>query len=432
MKTEEIYKKALELHKSYKGKIQVVSKVPFKGHEDLAYYYTPGVAAVCGQILKDKDSAYEFTNKGNLIAVVSDGTRVLGLGDIGPEAAMPVMEGKALLFKLFGGVDAVPICINTKDADKIIELIHLLRPTFGGINLEDISKPKCFHISDTLEKTLDIPYWHDDHHGTGLVVLAGMINALKVIGKKPEDVRVTVGGTGAAGMAIVRFLLKGGIRGKNMIVFDSEGIIHKGREGGMDQWKEEIAQNTNPEKKKGGLYEALEDADAFVTATKTGPWIKSDAIKRMNKGGIVFSMANPVPEINPEEAKKGGARIVATGRSDYPNQINNVLGFPGVFRGALDVRAKKINREMILAAAETLAKIAEENGLSEENIVPKATDPEVGPRVAAAVATAAVKSGVARIKLSEEDVIRNTQQMLAQHKIFMENIRESAPSNICV
>lgn len=431
MRTEEIYEKALELHKSYRGKIQVISKVPFKGHEDLAYYYTPGVAAVCGQVMKDKDSAYKFTNKGNLVAIVSDGTRVLGLGDIGPEAAMPVMEGKALLFKLFGDVDAVPICVDTKDAEKIIELIQLLRPTFGGINLEDISKPKCFHISDTLGKTLDIPYWHDDHHGTGLVVLAGMINALKVIGKRAEDVRVTVGGTGAAGMAIVRFLLKGGVRGENMIVFDTKGIIYEGRKDGMDPWKEEIAQNTNPEKKTGGLYEALDGADALITATKTGPWIKSDAIERMNKGGIVFSMANPVPEITPDEAKKGGAGIVATGRSDYPNQINNVLGFPGVFRGALDVRARRINREMILAAAEALAKIAEENGLNEENIVPKPTDPEVGPVVAAAVAAAAVRSGVARVELSEEEVVRNTRQMLAQHKVFMENIRENARPEVC-
>ena len=406
----------------YKGKIQVVSKVPFKGHEDLAYYYTPGVAAVSGQVRKDPDSGYDLTNRGNSVAIVSDGTRVLGLGDIGPEAAMPVMEGKALLFKLFGGVDAVPICLNTRDPEKIIETIQFLKPTFGGINLEDISKPKCFQISDALEKTLDIPYWHDDHHGTGLVVLAGLINALKVIGKKPEEAKVTIGGTGAAGMAIFRFLLTGGIRGENIIVFDSKGIIHEGRKEGMDPWKEEIAGKTNPDKKKGSLYDALEGADVLITVTKTGPWIKRDAIERMSSGGIVFSMANPVPEILPEEAKAGGARIVATGRSDYPNQINNVLGFPGVFRGALDVRAKNINKEMMLAAAYAIAKIAEEKGLYDDNIVSKATDTEVGPRVAAAVATAAIKSGVARIKLSEKEVMKNIRQKIEQHKVFMETI----------
>lgn len=422
MKTEEIYKKSLVLHKLYKGKIQVVSKVPFKGHEDLAYYYTPGLAAVSGRVRKDPDSVYELTNRGNSVAIVSDGTRVLGLGDIGPEAAMPVMEGKALLFKLFGGVDAVPICLNTRDPEKIIETIQLLKPTFGGINLEDISKPKCFQISDTLEKTLDIPYWHDDHHGTGLVVLAGLINALKVIDKKPEEAKVAIGGTGAAGMAIFRFLLTGGVQGENIMVFDSKGIIYDGREEDMDPWKEEIAGKTNPDKKKGSLYDALDGADVLITVTKTGPWIKRDAIERMSKGGIVFSMANPVPEILPEEAKAGGARIVATGRSDYPNQINNILGFPGVFRGSLDVRAKSINKEMMLAAAYTIAKIAEEKGLDDDNIVPKATDTEVGPRVAAAVATAAIKSGVARIKLSEEEVMKNTQQKIEQHKVFMETI----------
>ncbi len=427
METEEIYKKSLELHKFYKGKIQVVSKVPFSGHADLAYYYTPGVAAVSGRVREDVDAAYEYTNKGNLVAIVSDGTRVLGLGDIGPEAAMPVMEGKALLFKLFGGVDAFPICLNTKDPDKIIETIQLLSPTFGAINLEDIEKPKCFQISDALEKTLDIPYWHDDHHGTGLVVLAGFINALKVIGKKAEEVRVTVGGTGSAGLAIIRSLFLSGVRGKNIMVIDSKGIIYEGRKEGMDRWKEDIARKTNPDGRKGGLHEALEGADAFITATKTGPWIKKDAIERMSKGGIVFSMANPVPEILPDEAKAGGARIVATGRSDYPNQINNVLGFPGVFRGALDVRAKSINKEMVLAGSNALARLAEEKGLHEENIVPRATDPEVGPRVAAAVAMAAIKSGVAGKKLSEEEVLRGTRERIAQHMRLVEIIADKGP-----
>ncbi len=422
MTTEELYRKALDLHRRYKGKIQVVSKVPFREYGDLAIYYTPGVAAVSGQVRKDKDSVFEYTNRGNTVAVVSDGTRVLGLGDIGPEAAMPVMEGKALLFKLFGGVDSVALCLKTKDPERIAEMVEALEPSFGGINLEDVEKPKCFQITDRLQQSLEIPYWHDDHHGTGLVVLAGLINALKVVGKKTDEVRVAVGGTGAGGMAILRFLMMGGVRGENILAFNTGGIVYEGRKEGMDRWTEEVARQTNPERKKGGLNEALEGADVFITATSPGPWIKRDSIRRMAKDAIVFSLANPVPEIMPEEAKAGGARVVATGRSDYPNQINNVLGFPGVFRGALDVRARKINVQMMLSAAHTLAQLAEKKGLDENFIVPRATEPEVGPKVAGAVAQAAMESGVARLSISVDEVEKNTHQLIAQHQKIMESM----------
>jgi malate dehydrogenase (oxaloacetate-decarboxylating) len=399
MTTEELYKKALDIHRRYRGKIQVVSKVPFREYGDLAIYYTPGVAAVSGQVNKDKDSVFEYTNRGNTIAIVTDGTRVLGLGDIGPEAALPVMEGKALLFKLFGGVDAIALCLKTKDPDRLADMVEALEPSFGGINLEDISKPKCFQITNRLQQSLEIPYWHDDHHGTGLVVLAGLINALKVVGKKLEEVKVTVGGTGAAGMAILRFLMKGGVKGENMLVFNTGGIIYEGREESMNRWTEEIARETNPSRITGGLNEALQDADVLITATK-----------------------NPVPEILPEEAKAGGARIVATGRSDYANQINNVLGFPGTFRGALDVRARKINDQMILAAVHTLAQLAETKGLNENYILPKANEREVGPKVAAAVARAAMESGVARLSVPSEEVEKNTYKLIDQHQRIIESI----------
>ena len=422
MTTEELYKKALDIHRRYRGKIQIVSKVPFKEYEDLAIYYTPGVAAVSGQVNKDKDSVFEYTNRGNTIAIVTDGTRVLGLGDIGPEAALPVMEGKSLLFKLFGGVDAIALCLKTKDPDRLADMVEALEPSFGGINLEDVSKPKCFQITNRLQQSLEIPYWHDDHHGTGLVVLAGLINALKVVGKKLEEVKVTVGGTGAAGMAILRFLIKGGVKGENMLVFNTGGIIHEGRKEGMDHWTEEIAQQTNPARKTGGLNDALRGADVLITATRPGSWIKRNAIKRMAKDAIIFSLANPVPEILPEEAKAGGARIVATGRSDYANQINNVLGFPGTFRGALDVRARKINDQMILAAVHTLAQLAETKGLNENYILPRANEREVGPKVAAAVARAAMESGVARLSISCEEVEKNTYKLIDQHQRIIESI----------
>jgi malate dehydrogenase (oxaloacetate-decarboxylating) len=422
MTTEELYKKALDIHHRYRGKIQVVSKVPFKEYGDLAIYYTPGVAAVSGRVRKDKDTVFEYTNRGNTVAIVTDGTRVLGLGDIGPEAAMPVMEGKSLLFKLFGGVDAVALCLKTKDPDRLAEIVEVLEPSFGGINLEDVSKPKCFQITDRLQQSLDIPFWHDDHHGTGLVVLAGLINALKVVGKKLKDVKVALGGTGAGGMGIFRFLMKGGVKGENMVVFNTGGIIYEGRKESMNRWTEEIASETNPSRITGGLNEALKGADVLITATKPGPWIKRDAIKRMAGDAIVFSLANPVPEILPEEAKAGGARIVATGRSDFANQINNVLGFPGTFRGALDVRAKKINDQMVLAAVDALTQLAEAKGLNENYILPRANEREVGPKVAAAVAGAAMESGVARLSLSCEEVEKNTYQLIDKHQSIIESI----------
>jgi malate dehydrogenase (oxaloacetate-decarboxylating) len=422
MTTEELYKKAIDIHRRYRGKIQVVSKVPFKEYGDLAVYYTPGVAAVSGQVRKDKDSVFEYTNRGNTVAIVTDGTRVLGLGDIGPEAAMPVMEGKSLLFKLFGGVDAVALCLKTKDPDKLADVVETLEPSFGGINLEDISKPKCFQITKRLQQSLEIPYWHDDHHGSALVVLAGLINALKVVGKRLEEVKITVGGTGAAGMAILRFLMKGGVQGENMLAFNTGGIIYEGRKEGMDSWTEEIARQTNPGRKTGGLDDALKGTDVFITATRPGSWIKRDSIKLMARDAIVFSLANPVPEILPEEAKAGGARIVATGRSDYANQINNVLGFPGTFRGALDVRARTINDQMILAAVHTLAQLAEVKGLNENYILPRANEREVGPKVAAAVAKAAMESGVARLAMSSEEVEKNTYKLIDQHQKIIESI----------
>lgn len=314
------------------------------------------------------------------------------------------------------------LCLKTKDPERIADIVEALEPSFGGINLEDVEKPKCFQITDRLQQSLEIPYWHDDHHGTGLVVLAGLINVLKVVGKKLGETRVVVGGTGAGGMGILRFLMMGGVKGENILAFNTGGIVYEGRRVGMDRWTEEIARQTNPKGKRGGMDEALEGADVFITATRPGPWIKRESIKRMARDAIVFSLANPVPEISPEEAKAGGARIVATGRSDYPNQINNVLGFPGVFRGALDVRARKINAEMMLAAAYALAQLAEARGLDENSIVPRATEPEVGPKVAVAVACSAMESGVARLSVPMQEVEKNAYQLIAQHQRIVESM----------
>ncbi|MGQ4892434.1 MAG: NAD(P)-dependent malic enzyme [Candidatus Njordarchaeia archaeon] len=411
----EIYKEALELHKKYRGKIQVVSKVPFRSLDDLALVYTPGVAEPCRKIAENPDNVWELTNRSNMIAVISDGTRVLGLGDIGPEAGLPVMEGKALLFKLFGGVDAVPLVIDTKDPEKIIEFVKIVQTSFGGINLEDIESPKCFYILETLEKELHIPIWHDDQQGTALVTLAGLINALKVVGKKKEEVKIVVNGAGAAGYNFVKFLLMYGFPGKNILVTDSVGIIYKGRKVRMNPFKEKLAEWTNPEAERGGLENALEGADVLLSASASGPWIPKQWIKKMADDAIVFAEANPVPEILPEDALDAGAKIVATGRSDYPNQINNVLGFPAVFRGALDVAAKTINDKMIIAAAETLARVAEEKGLKPDYIIPRATEPEWAPEEAAAVAKAAMESGVARRKVDPEEVKKNARELVERH-----------------
>lgn len=373
----DIQRKSLEMHKERKGKISVSNKFgPLKTKEDLSIAYTPGVAEPCKEIAKDKSKVYEYTSKGNLVAVVTDGTAVLGLGDIGPEAAMPVMEGKAVLFKEFGDVDAFPICLATKDVDKIVETIKLISPGFGGINLEDISAPRCFEIEERLKKELDIPVFHDDQHGTAIVVLAGLMNALKIVKKKMENVKIVFNGAGAAGIAVAKMLKNAGA--KNIIMCDTKGVIYKGRAEGMNKYKEEFAAETDSRT----LADAMKGADVFIGVSVAGA-VTKDMAKSMNKDSIIFAMANPVPEIMPDEAKKAGARIVATGRSDFPNQINNVLAFPGVFRGALDAKAKQITEKMKLAAAKALAEMVEKP--TEEKIIPSPFDKGVAKKVAEAV-----------------------------------------------
>ena len=385
---------ALKLHRDNKGKLEVTSKVLVKDKEGLSLAYTPGVAEPCKEIHKDPDKIYEYTSKGNMVAVVSDGTAVLGLGNIGASASLPVMEGKAVLFKSFADVDAFPICLDTSDIDKIVEIVALMEPTFGGINLEDIAAPACFEIERKLKEKLGIPVFHDDQHGTAIIVLAALLNALKITGKKIRNLTVVINGSGAAGVAIAKIILSAGV--KDLIMCDRNGIIYKGRGKGMNWAKEEMAEVTNKEQKTGVLADALTGADVFI-GVSTANIVSAEMIKSMNNDPIVFAMANPVPEIDPELAKKAGARIIGTGRSDYPNQINNVLAFPGVFRGALDVRATDINEEMKLAAAHALARIIPENELTEDYIIPKAFDPRVATAVAKAVAKAAVESGVAKI-----------------------------------
>ena len=383
---------ALKMHEEHKGKISVTSKVAVKTRDDLSTAYTPGVAEPCRKIRDNKDEVYRYTAKGNLVAVVSDGTAVLGLGDIGPEAAMPVMEGKSILFKEFAGIDAFPICLDTKDTDEIVETVKRLAPTFGGINLEDISAPRCFEIERKLKEKCDIPIFHDDQHGTAVITLAGLTNALKVVGKKKEDVKVVTSGAGAAAISIVKLLLSAGFQ--NVTMCDRKGAIYKGRDG-LNWIKEEMAEVTNLDRKSGSLADMLVGADVFIGVSAPGT-VTTEMVKTMNKDAIVFACANPTPEIFPEDAKAGGARIVSTGRSDYPNQINNVLAFPGIFRGAFDVRASDINEEMKVAAAHALAELISDDELSEDYIIPKAFDHRVGPAVAKAVAVAARRSGVAR------------------------------------
>lgn len=386
--------KALKLHGDNKGKIEIISKVPVKDKEDLGLAYTPGVAEPCKEIHKNEDAVYEYTSKGNMVAIVSDGTAVLGLGNIGASASLPVMEGKAILLKSFAGVDAFPICLNTSDVDKIVDTVVQIEPSFGGINLEDISAPNCFEIERQLKEKLSIPVFHDDQHGTAITVLAGLINALKVVGKKLEDSLVVINGSGAAGIATAKILLVAGVG--DIILCDTRGIISRGREEGMNWAKEEIGEMTNKDNREGNLTDALANADVFIGLS--GPNILSkEMLEKMNKGAIVFALANPVPEIEPVLAKEYGVGIIGTGRSDYPNQINNVLIFPGIFRGALDVRASDINEEMKLAAAYALAEIIPDNELTEENIIPKPFDPRVAPAVALAVSKAAIRTGVARL-----------------------------------
>lgn len=385
--------KALELHEKLQGKLETVSKTPVRTREDLALVYTPGVAEPCKIIAKDPAAAYTYTMKANTVAVVSDGSAVLGLGNIGPKAAMPVMEGKAVLFKEFGGVNAVPICLDTQDTEEIIKAVTWLAPAFGGINLEDISAPRCFEIEERLKETLDIPVFHDDQHGTAIVVLAGIINALKVVGKKKEDCRVVVNGAGSAGVAITRLLMTYGF--SNIIMCDKSGILCDGAEG-LNWMQEKMVKRTNLAHETGSLADALKGADIFVGVSAPGI-VTEEMVASMNSDAILFAMANPVPEIMPDLAKKAGARVVGTGRSDFPNQVNNVLAFPGIFRGALDVRASDINSEMKVAAAYALASLVSDEELNADYILPAAFDPRVKDTVAKAVAEAARKSGVARI-----------------------------------
>lgn len=420
---------ASPMHRFYEGKVQVMPKCAVTGLEDFAIWYTPGVAAPCKEIQADPEKSFVLTNRWNYVAVVSDGTRVLGLGDIGPEAAMPVMEGKALLFKYLGGVDAFPLCLKTKDPDELIRALELIEPTFGGINLEDIEKPKCFYILEKARERLQIPVWHDDQQGTAAVILAGLINAFKVVGKSPKKSLITLIGAGAANIRTAYVLIRWGIKPGNIIMVDSKGILHPNRKDVRkeeDPWKYELTQITNAEGREGDVPEAMKGVDAIVCASRPGPGvIKKEWIKMMADNPIVFACANPIPEIWPWEAKEAGARVVATGRSDFPNQVNNSLGFPAIFRGVLDVRARTITDDMCIAAAEELAKFAEERGIHEDNILPTMEEWEVYPREAVACALKSIEQGVARIKLSRQElyegavaIIKNARESL---EVLMKN-----------
>ena len=386
-------KESLKKHAEWGGKIEVISTVPCRTKEDLSLAYTPGVAQPCLEIQKDVNKSYELTRRHNLCAVITDGTAVLGLGDIGPEAGMPVMEGKCALFKSFADVDAFPLCVKTKDVDEFVNAVYLMSGSFGGINLEDISAPRCFEIERKLKEKCDIPIFHDDQHGTAVITLAGLINALKVVGKKKEEVKIVTSGAGAAAIAIVKLLLSAGF--KNVVMTDRTGAIYEGREG-LNWIKKEMAERTNLQKETGKLAEVIKGADVFIGVSAPGT-LTTEMVKTMNKDAIVFACANPPPEIFPDDAKAGGARVVSTGRSDYPNQINNVLAFPGIFRGTFDVRASDINEEMKMAAAMALANLISDEELNEDYIIPAAFDERVGPAVAKAVAEAARATGVARI-----------------------------------
>ncbi len=386
-------KESLKKHAEWKGKIEVISTVPVKSSQDLSLAYTPGVAQPCLEIQKDIDKSYELTRRHNLCAVITDGTAVLGLGDIGPEAGMPVMEGKCVLFKSFGNVDAFPLCVRTKDVDEFVNTVYNISGSFGGINLEDISAPRCFEIERKLKEKCDIPIFHDDQHGTAVITLAGLTNALKVVGKKKEEVKIVTSGAGAAAIAIVKLLLSAGFR--NVTMCDRKGAIYKGREG-LNWIKAEMAEQTNLEHKAGTLADMLVGADVFIGVSAPGQ-VTTEMVKTMNRDAIIFACANPTPEIFPDDAKAGGAKVISTGRSDYPNQINNVLAFPGIFRGTFDVRASDINEEMKMAAAQALANLVSDEELSADYIIPKAFDPRVAPAVSKAVAEAARRTGVARI-----------------------------------
>jgi len=410
------------LHKFYEGKVQVMPKCAITSPNDFAIWYTPGVAAPCKEIQANTDRSFELTNRWNYVAVVTDGTRVLGLGDIGPEAAMPVMEGKALLFKYLGGVDGFPICLKTKDPEEIIRACELLEPSFGGINLEDIEKPKCFHVLEKTRERLQIPVWHDDQQGTATVILAGLMNAFKIIGKDPKKSLITLVGAGSANLRTAYVLIRWGMKPGNIMLVDTKGVIYAGREDitkEEDPWKYELAQLTNAEGRRGDISQAFKGADAVVAASKPGPGtIKKELITTMADNSIVFACANPIPEIWPWEAKEAGARIVATGRSDFPNQVNNSLGFPAIFRGVLDVKAKTVTDDMCIAAAQELAKFAEERGINENDILPRMEEWEVFPREAVACALKSIEQGVARIKPSK-------QELYERAVAIIQNARES-------
>jgi len=418
-------KLALAYHPFFEGKVQIMPKCPIRSPADFAIWYTPGVAASCKKIQEEPDQVWEQTNRGNYVAVVTDGTRVLGLGNIGPEAGMPVMEGKALLFKYLGGVDAFPVCLKTKDPDEIVRACELIEPTFGGINLEDIEKPKCFYVLEKAREKCQIPVWHDDQQGTATVILAGLINALKIVGKKRQETLITLFGSGSANIRTAFVLFRAGFKPGNILMVDTRGILTADRpdvekDKEQDPWKYELAQKTNAESRRGDAASAFKGADAVVAASKPGPGvIKPEWIKTMASNAIVFACANPIPEIWPWEAKEAGAKIVGTGRSDFENQINNSLGFPAIFRGVLDVKAKTVTDDMCVAAAEELARFAEERGIHEGDIVPRMEEWEVYPREAVACALQSIKEGVARIKPSRQELWERAVRII-------KNARESA------
>ncbi len=399
---------ALHMHRENKGKLESKSKVPVRNARDLSLAYSPGVAEPCKEIYDKPETVYDYTMKGNMVAVVSDGTAVLGLGNIGPEAALPVMEGKAVLFKSFAGVDAFPICLNTTDVDKIVETVKLLEPTFGGVNLEDIAAPHCFAVEERLKKEVNIPVFHDDQHGTAIVTVAGLVNALKLTNKKMTEIRVVANGAGAAGIAIIRLLYTYGVR--DIIMCDTKGAIYEGRPHGMNEIKSTVAKYTNRDKLSGSLEDVIKGADVFIGVSAAGA-LTAEMISSMNQDPIIFAMANPVPEIMPEEAKAAGAVVIGTGRSDFPNQVNNVLAFPGIFRGALDVRATHINEKMKIAAVEAIAGLVQEDELDADYVIPGPFDVRVAPEVAAGVAKAAMETGVARIKVDLEEIKEKTRRL---------------------
>ncbi len=419
---------AMKLHPFYKGKVEIMPKCCVRNFDDFAIWYTPGVAKPCLDIRDNPERVFEHTNKWNFVAVVSDCTRVLGLGDIGPEAGLPVMEGKALLFKYLGGVDAFPICLDTKDPDAIIETVKLLQPTFGGVNLEDISQPKCFRVLDTLRKECRIPVWHDDQQGTAAVTVAGLINALKIVGKDMAKAKITMVGAGAANICIARMIMKAGVTPENIIMCDSKGTLHKGREELKEKYEEKwkMAQKTNGEGRTGDVPTAMEGADVLIALSKSGPGtIKKEWIERMNKDAVLFTCANPIPEIWPWEAKEAGARIVATGRSDFPNQVNNSLGFPGIFRGTLDVMATTITDEMCIAAAEELARCAEDQGLREDYLIPTMDEWEVYPREAASVGRKAIEQGIARIDKSWDELFSFAEKIIKKSRDMFHTLQDN-------